>query len=83
MLHTKFKSSRLCAFREEDFFDVLPIISLKQIMTPLDFPSLDHWDMVGRIHKKTTRSQCFTQNIKSSWPCCFRDKYFSYLDLPL
>ena len=57
----KCKSSRLYMLSEKKTFDVLPIISLQQMMTPLDFPSLDHMmmDMVGRIHKKTIH--CYTQ----------------------
>ena len=34
LLLTKYESSGPCGFREEDFFNVFPIVSLWELMTP-------------------------------------------------
>ena len=51
LLHTKYIDLRPFGFREEDFFNVFPIISLWQIMTPLGVAKLNPRGMVGRIYK--------------------------------
>ena len=40
LLHTKYESSGLCGFGEEDFFYVFLIVSLWELMTPGAGPSL-------------------------------------------
>ena len=51
MLHTKYRSIGPCSFREE-FFQVFPIESLWQVMTPWGGAYMDPRDTVDRIYKE-------------------------------
>ena len=52
LLHIKYKSSGPHDLREEDFFYVFPIISLRRPMTPRGVANLDPRGMIGRIYKE-------------------------------
>ena len=52
LLHTKYTSFRANGFRDKDFLNVFPIISLWHIMTPRGVANLDPRVTIGRNYKE-------------------------------
>ena len=77
MLHTKYESSGLFGFGEEDFFYVFPIVSLWELMTPGAGSFLTPGPWLAGFIKRTTK-HCYTQNMKAFWPCGSEKKIFIY-----
>ena len=77
MLQTKYESSGLFGFGEEDFFYVFPIVSLWELMTPGagSFSTPGPW-LAGFI-KRTTK-HCYTQNMKALGLLVSEKKIFLY-----
>ena len=73
LLHTKYESSGLCGFREEDFFHVFHNVSLWELMTPGAGPFLTQGAWLTGLIKRTT-IHCYIQNMKElSGPCFSHD----------
>ena len=64
MLHTKYKTSGPCGFREKKIVYVFPIVSLWELMTrgAGPFLTLGAW-LAGFIKRTTTH--CYIQNMKA------------------
>ena len=77
LLLTKYESSGPCGFGEEDFFYVLPIVSLWELMTPRGGAIFDPRGMIGRIYIEDhytllhTEYECFG-------PCGFGEDFFMF-----
>ena len=64
LLHTIYESSGPCGFGEEDFFYVLPIVCLWELMTPRAGPFLTPGAWLAGFIKRTT-IHCYIQNMKA------------------
>ena len=79
MLHTKYKSTGLCSFREENFFQVFPTKRLCQIIIPPGaWPVWTPGAWLAGFIKRTT-SLCYAQNVKALGLAVSEKKIFSCL----
>ena len=77
MLHTKYESSGLFGFGEEDLFYVFPIVSLWELMTPGAGSFLTPGPWLAGFIKRTTK-HCYTQNMKALGFVVSEKKIFLY-----
>ena len=77
MLHTKYDSSGLFGFGEEDFFYVFPIVSLWELMTPAAGSFLTPGPWLAGFIKRTTK-HCYIQNMKALGFVVSEKKIFLY-----
>ena len=80
LLHTKYESAEPCGFREEDFYNVFPIASLWELLTPRGGAIFDHRGMIRRIYVKLHITMLHTK-YRSFDFCSFREEFYMYFQL--